>query len=180
LTEGLAEAVGLTGSKLEKMMAVGQSASDRTQHHDAGFTPRRRRPSKSGGLSVVRRAITLILNHPEAGQDLDVEKLAGVQRAGVDLLAALIETVQSEPNITTAGLLERWRHDEKGRHLGKLAAADVPMDEEFDAGAELQECLQQLAIAGRKERIEFLIEKQRVTGLNDEEKFELQRLLKAT
>jgi len=179
LTGGLAEAVGLTGAKLEKMMAAGQSASDSAHHEGPRFTPRRRQPSPGGGLSVVRRAITLVLNHPEAGQKLNIEKLAGVQRAGVDLLAALIETVQSEPNITTAGLLERWRHDDKGRHLGKLAAANVPMDEEFDAGAELQECLQQLATAGRKERIEFLIEKQRVTGLDDEEKSELQQLLKA-
>jgi len=179
LIEGLAEAVGLTGAKLEKMLAAGQSASDKAKHGDPRAAPRPRPSSQSGGPSVVRRAITLILNDPEAGRKLDIEKLAGVQRAGVDLLAALIETVQSEPNITTAGLLERWRHDEKGRHLGKLAAVAVPMDEEFDAGAELQECLQQLALAGRKERIEFLIEKQRVTGLDDDEKFELQRLLEA-
>jgi DNA primase len=179
LIESLADAVGLTGTKLEKMMAAGQSASDPARHNGARTTPKRRQPSSSGGPSVVRRAITLLLNHPEAAKELDIEVLAGVQRAGVDLLAALIETVQSEPNITTAGLLERWRHDEKGRHLGKLAAAEMPMDEEFDAGAELQECMQQLAIAGRKERIEFLIEKQRVTGLNDDEKFELQHLLKA-
>jgi len=179
LTEGLAEAVGLTGSKLEKMMAAGNSASAGAHQPGSRFTPPRRQPLQSGGPSVVRRAITLLLNHPEAGRKLDIEKLAAVQRAGVDLLAALIETVQSEPNITTAGLLERWRHDDKGRHLGKLAAADVPMDEEFDAGAELQECLQQLATAGRKERIEFLIEKQRVTGLDDVEKSELQQLLKA-
>ena len=165
LTESLAEAVGITGTKLEKMMAAGQPANERAQHGEPAFTAKRRQPSQSSGLSVVRRAITLVLNHPEASQELDIEKLAGVQRAGVDLLAALIETAQSEPNITTAGLLERWRHDDKGRHLGKLAAASVPIDEEFDAGAELQECLQQLAIAGRKERIEFLIEKQRVTGL---------------
>jgi len=179
LVTELAKIVGLAGEKLEEMMAAGRPASDRAQHGHPGFTPKRRQPPQSGGPSVVRRAITLVLNHPEAGQKLDIEKLAGVQRAGVDLLAALIETVQSEPNITTAGLLERWRHDDKGRHLGKLAAAGVPMDEEFDAGAELQECLQLLAIAGRKERIEFLIEKQRVTGLDDDEKFELQQLLQA-
>jgi DNA primase len=179
LTESLAEAVGITGTKLEKMMAAGQPANERAQHGEPAFTAKRRQPSQSSGLSVVRRAITLVLNHPEASQELDIEKLAGVQRAGVDLLAALIETAQSEPNITTAGLLERWRHDDKGRHLGKLAAASVPIDEEFDAGAELQECLQQLAIAGRKERIEFLIEKQRVTGLDAVEKTELQHLLRA-
>ena len=173
LIESLAEAVGLTAPKLEKMLSAGQPAGGRFAHAAPRMKPKRRQPAASGGPSVVRRAITLILNHPEAGQKLDTEKLAGVQRAGVDLLASLIETVQSEPNITTAGLLERWRHDEKGRHLGKLAAADVPLDEEFDAAAELGECLQQLAVAGRKERIEFLIEKQRVTGLSDDEKSEL-------
>lgn len=173
LIESLAETVGLTAAKLEKMLAAGKLADNRSAHAGPGMIPKRRQPSASGGPSVVRRALTLLLNYPEAGQKLDTEKLAGVQRAGVDLLAALIETVQSEPNITTAGLLERWRHDEKGRHLGKLAAADVPLDEEFDAAAELGECLQQLAVAGRKERIEFLIEKQRATGLSDDEKSEL-------
>jgi DNA primase len=177
LIESLATAVGLTAPKLEKMMAAGQAGGARSERTRAGATPRRRQPSASGGPSVVRRAITLILNHPEAGQKLDVEALAGVQRAGVDLLSALIETVQSEPNITTAGLLERWRHDEKGRHLGKLAAEDVPVDEDFDPAAELAECLQQLALIGCQERIAVLIEKQRVTGLKDEEKSELMRLM---
>jgi DNA primase len=172
LIESLAEAVGLSGQKLERMLAAGHAANTPSAGV-ASVTRRRRQPSASGGPSVVRRAITLLLNHPEAGMKLDIEKLAGVQRPGVDLLASLIETVQAEPNISTAGLLERWRHDEKGRHLGKLAAAAVPMDDEFDAAAELEECLQQLAIAGRKERIEFLIEKQRSSGLSDDEKAEL-------
>ncbi|WP_278620714.1 hypothetical protein, partial [Ectopseudomonas oleovorans] len=56
---------------------------------------------------------------------------------------------------------------------GKLAAANVPTDDEFDPAAELEECMQQLALAGRKERIDFLIEKQRLTGLSDDEKSEL-------
>ena len=173
LLESLAESVGLSATKLEKMMIAGAQTVDRSVHAGPAAIPRRRRSATSGGPSVVRRAITLVLNYPEAGKNLDVEMLAGVQRAGVDLLTTLVETVQSEPNITTAGLLERWRHDEKGRHLGKLAAAAMPMDEEFDAAAELGECLQQLSLAGRRERIEFLIEKQRVTGLTDDEKSEL-------
>ena len=178
LIDGLADAVGLTAAKLEKMLATEQSQE---AHSASKSTIRPSKPGKAtaGQPSVVRRAISLLLNNPDAGQSLDIEKLAGVQRAGVDLLAALIETVQSEPNITTAGLLERWRHDEKGRHLGKLAAAEVPDREEFDAAAELQECLQQLAVAGRKERIELLIEKQRLTGLSDDEKAELTGLYKA-
>jgi len=173
LVDSLAETVGLTAPKLEKMLDAGAKTNDKPTHPGSGPAPSRQRSSAAGGPSVVRRAMTLVLNHPEASRSLDLEKLAGVERAGVDLLAALIETVQTEPNITTAGLLERWRHDEKGRHLGKLAAATVPSDEEFDPAAELQECLQQLAIAGRKARVEFLIEKQRVTGLSDDEKSQL-------
>lgn len=174
LIDGLADAVGLTASKLNKIIADGPNR-DKSRHFDAITTRRSRQLSGSGNPSIVRRAITLLLNHPEAGAKLDLEKLAGINRPGVDLLAALIETVQSEPNITTAGLLERWRHDDEGRHLGKLAAGDVPADEDFDAAAELAECLQQLAVAGRKERIDFLIEKQTVTGLTDDEKSELRQ-----
>ena len=92
------------------------------------------------------------------------------------MLQSLIETVQAEPNITTAGLLERYRHDEQGRHLGKLAASELPVDEDFDAAAELAECLDQLAVAGRKERVDFLIEKQKVSGLSEDEKSELRQL----
>ncbi|MCH8943366.1 MAG: DNA primase [Proteobacteria bacterium] len=176
LVESLAEAVGLTAAKLDGLLKDGSSA---------GETGRKRRPSAvrirqqtlvAGSPSVVRRAITLVLNHPEAGQDLDVGKLGDLKRPGVDLLAALIEIVQAEPNITTAGLLERWRHDDQGRHLGKLAAMDVPSDEDFDPAAELADCLTQLATAGRKDRISFLIEKQRVNSLTDDELSELRQL----
>ena len=92
------------------------------------------------------------------------------------MLQSLIETVQEEPNITTAGLLERYRHDEQGRHLGKLAASELPVDDDFDAAAELDECLDMLAQAGRKERVDFLIEKQKVSGLSEDEKSELRQL----
>jgi len=173
LIESLAQTVGLTSNKLDKMLG-------REQVNDDSL-PGRRRPRRpltgaAGRPSVIRRAITLVLNHPDAATSLDVEKLAGVSRPGIDLLRDLIETAQQEPNITTAGLLERWRHDEQGRHLGKLAAVEVPGDEEFDPAAELAECLAQLALAGRRERIDFLIEKQRVKPLDEAEIAELRQL----
>lgn len=179
LVESLAEAVGLTAAKLEKMLSSNTS-SGRSVHAAGSLAKSRSRKPMAGQPSVIRHAITLLLNDPAACLKLDIEKLAGVNRAGVELLRTLIETVQAEPNISTAGLLERWRHDEEGRHLGKLVASEVPMEDDFDAAAELNDCLEQLETAGRKERISFLIEKQRVNGLSDEEKTELQELLKAT
>ena len=175
LVGSLAQTVGLTSSKLESMFGRAQ-ASGQNQ-------PARRRLRRgiatsgaAGKPSVVRRANTLLLNHPQAAASLDVEKLGRVSRPGIELLRDLIETAQQEPNITTAGLLERWRHDEQGRHMGKLAAVDVPGDEEFDPAAELADCLEQLALAGRRERIDFLIEKQRVKPLDESEMAELRQL----
>jgi DNA primase len=175
LVESLAGAVGMSGAKLEKILGSGQASA-----RPAGATGQKRRagggPPREGRPSVVRHAISLVLNHPAAGQGADLEKLADVRRKGTDLLIALIETVQAEPNISTAGLLERFRHDEQGRHLGKLAASELPDDEDFDAAAELAECIDQLALAGRKERIDFLIEKQKLSGLSEAEKTELRQL----
>jgi DNA primase len=175
LIESLADRVGLPANKLQNML--GQSQTDERRGTTGGRAPLgRSMPATAGRPSVVRRAITLLLNHPDAGEKLELEKIAAVSRPGIDLLHDLIETVQDDPNITTAGLLERWRHDEQGRHLGKLAAVEVPADEDFDPAAELADCIEQLALAGRRERIDFLIEKQRDKALNEDEVAELRQL----
>ena len=176
LIDKLAENVGLSAAKLEKMLGRPAPAAGGPSAESKSGVFRRRGTTAAGRPSVVRRAITLLLNHPEAAGKLDVEKLAGVNRPGVALFHDLIETVQDDPNITTAGLLERWRHHEEGRHLGKLAATEIPEEEEFDPAAELDACLDQLALAGRKERIDLLIEKQKQGSLSDEELGELRAL----
>ncbi|MBT8087669.1 MAG: DNA primase, partial [Gammaproteobacteria bacterium] len=178
LVDSLAETVGLSSAKLEKLLSADAADGGRRSDQRASTSARKRRsPPSAGKPSVVRHAIAILLNNPAAAANLGVEKLGGVNRAGVELLRDLIETVHAEPNITTAGLLERWRHDEQGRHLGKLAAVPLPEDEDFDATAELAECLQQLALAGRRERVDYLIEKQKLSGLSDDEKIELRTLI---
>ena len=176
LMDSLADRVGLTTEKLERSMGRPQANTSGQSSQRSGTSLGRRVVASSGKPSVVRRAITLLLNHPEAGAKLDVELMAGISRPGIDLLHQLIETVQEEPNITTAGLLERWRHHDEGRHLGKLAAVEMPGGDDFDPGAELHACLDQLAAAGRRERVDLLIEKQRVSTLSDEERAELRAL----
>jgi DNA primase len=175
LIESLADRVGLPAGKLEKMLGQPHSGENRPTK-SARAPLGRSLPASAGKPSIVRRAITLLLNHPSAAEKLDLEKIAGVSRPGIDLLHDLIETTQVEPNITTAGLLERWRHHEQGRHLGKLAAVEVPEGEDFDPAAELADCIAQLALAGRRERIDFLIEKQRDNPLNEDEVAELRQL----
>ncbi len=176
LTERLAETVGLSAAKLDTLFSKDRETGrgHRSARGIAGI--RSARSSLQSGVgkpSVVRRAITLLLNNPQAGLELDAEKLAGVTKPGTDLLRELIETVQAEPNITTAGILERWRNQEEGRHLGKLAAVEVPDDEDFDASAELEESLAQLAAYRQRERMDNLVKKEGLSSLSDAERAEL-------
>jgi len=172
----LAESVGLAAAKLEAILANSEpkSAKKSTRKLSALRRPQSNRPS------AVRRALTLLLHYPEVAKNLNVEDLAGVERPGIDLLRDLIETLQAEPTLTTAGLLERFRNHDEGRHLGKLAAVEMPDDEEFDPAAELADCVRQLALAGARDRIDVLIEKQRLDSLSNAEKEELRTLGRRT
>jgi len=174
LTERLAEAIGLPASKLESILR--RDIRSEPKGNAPGKTRLRAGSSAPGNLSIVRRAITLLLQNPAAGKTINVEQLSGVSKPGSDLLRDLIETVQSEPNISTAGLLERWRNDEEGRHLGKLAAVELPESDDFDVSAELADCIAQLALTARRDRMSFLIEKQTLKSLTDTERNELRAL----
>ena len=171
----LAETVGLAVAKLESILA---KDAGKTTAKPAAQTRLKARPTagSSGGPSIVRRAITLIVQSPEAARNADVEQLAGVSKPGTDLLRDLIETAQSEPTLSTAGLIERYRNDTEGQYLGQLAAVELPALDDFDPAAELLDCLAQLAQGARHERIDFLIEKQRVGELSSEERDELRTL----
>ncbi len=176
LIERLAESVGLPASKLEAILSRDRPATGRGQQRIATRARSRFQAGASGKPSIVRRAISLLLHHPDAAQKLHIERLAGVRKPGTELLSKLIETVQAEPNITTAGLLERYRTHDEGRHLGKLAAVEIPTADDFDAAAELADCITQLELAGERERISFLIEKERLNSLSDDERGELRGL----
>ena len=176
LIERLAESVGLAAPKLEAILAKDQAKSAATARREGLSGLRHQSTPAAGKPSIVRHAITLLLNNPDAADQLDVEQLAGVSKPGTELLRDLIETVQAEPTMTTARLLERWRTHEEGRHLGKLAAVELPVTEDFDAAAELRQCIAQLALAGKRERVDFLIEKERLSKLSDAERSELREL----
>ncbi len=175
LVKKLADAVELPVEKLERLVKTGRTEAGSGGRKQAPAGVRRSNPR--GGPSMIRRAIALLLNHPGAGVNLDAATLSDVERPGVGLFVRLIETVHAEPNITTAGLVEHFRHDDEGRHLGKLAAAELPLEDDFDAAAELAHCLTRLRQTANEDRIEFLIQKQRDGSLDPDGIAELRRLL---
>jgi DNA primase len=96
-------------------------------------------------------------------------------RPGIDLLAALLEDVAQSPNLTTGGLLERWREHEAWPHLQKLATAELVATEDV-ALAELQDCLDRLEEEQVRLRHEELFEISRTTRLSPEQRAELKAL----
>jgi DNA primase len=178
LIEKLAGHVGLPAPKLVRIL---QYDAPDTRRKSASRNTRLRKTSGRalpGKPSIVRRAMTLLLHFPEAAAKLDVEQLAGINKPGTDLLRELIELAQAQPDITTAGFLERWRNHDEGRHLGKLAAVEIPGTEDFDAAAELASCITRLAAMARHERTDILIEKERLSSLSPDERAELKELMK--
>jgi hypothetical protein len=53
---------------------------------------------------------------------------------------------------------------------------ELPVSDDFDASAELEQCIAQLALAGKRDRVDFLIEKERLNSLSDAERSELRQL----
>lgn len=170
LLDRLGESVGMAGARLAGMMEAPQEEPRKAER------PARPRV-QTGRPTLVRRAITLLLHHPSSAAGVDVERLAGLARPGADLLVELLETLQAEPHMNTAGILERWRHRPHGEHLAALAASEMPGHADFDPAAELDGCIRQLAHAARHDRVEFLREKGRSGALSAEEREELRQLL---
>ena len=176
----LAAAVGLGAARLESIIGGSSEPTGRHGPRPAGRLRPRAGTSNAGKPSLVRRAISLIMHEPAAADAVDIEKLAGVSKPGIDLLHDLVETVQAQPNISTAGLIERFRNDSEGQHLGKLIGAGIPSSEEFDTAAELADCIAQLGQAARRDKIDSLIEKQRLGSLSDGERDALRELTRGS
>ncbi|MFU8821665.1 MAG: DNA primase [Gammaproteobacteria bacterium] len=139
--------------------------------------PARSRPTAPPGRgSVVRRAIALVVHFPGKVSPVRVPPgLAELDRPGIDLLVALLEDVAHSPNLTTGGLLERWREHEAGPHLQKLATSELVATEDV-ALAELQDCLDRLEEDWVRLRHEALFEISRAGPLSPEQRAELRSL----
>jgi len=126
----------------------------------------------------VRKALTLAVHHPEAAAQIGpIDGLERVDQPGIALLRQVLEVTAAEPQINTARLLERFRHDGEGRHLGQLAAA-APLDDEAAATAVLRDCVERIVAAFCRERLSALLA--RAASLSDAERAELRELQAAS
>ena len=96
------------------------------------------------------------------------------------LLVDLLENLKSNPTLTTAALLERWRETSEGHHLVKLAAWQPSLNDPESLQHEFLGALERLQDQHRTARTQDLLAKANQGGLSMDEKSELQRLLSRT
>lgn len=136
--------------------------------------------NKQGNLppSLVRTAIACLLHHPAlANLVADPQSLSQIDQPGIGLLIDLLENMKSNPTLTTAAILERWRNTREGPHLEKLATWQPSLNDPESLQHEFLGAIERIQDQHRSARTQSLLAKSKADGLTGEEKSELQRLL---
>ncbi|MGA0704287.1 MAG: DNA primase [Steroidobacteraceae bacterium] len=175
LLERLAEGVRMPASRLQDLLGTTSPGST-----GRGARPRRTESaSLAGRKPLLTQAITLVLHHPAAAAAVaDPGPLREAGLRGGDVLAELIEMARSDPGLSTARLVERWRERPEGARLAELAATESLVGNDKRAAAELVRAVERLlSETGPQRRLDELIEASRERRLSPEEQQEFQVLL---
>jgi DNA primase len=172
--------MGVYRDMLEQQLADRAQTSTSILHKHLQKPPETKKPAKyrkasssaTHGISPVRMAITLLLQHPKLQLELGpFDKINNLELPGIKILVQILETLQQNPHLNTAALLERSRGTESAEHLQRLAQQILPLTA-IQLKHELIGIVQQLqkqAIEQRKADLE----QKHPSQLTDEEKAEI-------
>ncbi len=133
---------------------------------------RKNKALASSPVSPVRMAITLLLQHPELQLELGpFDKIKTLEKPGINILVQMLETLQKNPHLNTAALLERSRGTDSAEHLQRLAQQNLPLSA-TELKHELIGIVQQLQKQAIEQRKAYL-ELKHPSQLTDEEKTEI-------
>jgi len=138
--------------------------------------PRWVKKSKSTQMSPVRHAIRMILEYPDIGEHVDKNDILEIDLPGMSLLREIITTVQEHPEISCGSLLERWRDQENGKHLNKLASVPLHLSKEGIEN-EFKDTIKRLILTHIEQQIQTLLDKSEHERLSADEKKQLGSLL---
>jgi DNA primase len=103
-----------------------------------------------------------------------------LEKPGVGLLSALLDLIAAYPDITTGALVERWRQNDEGSFVQRLADPAILADRAADGQeAELLGALEALNQEAREVELEKLYQETSLSefGENEEKRRLLQELL---
>ena len=130
---------------------------------------------------MLTQAITLLLHHPSAAAAVtNAGALGNLDKPGIHVLVELLQQAASQPNPSTALLLERWRGLPEFGRLSEIAMAEPLVPDTESAAKELHMAVEKLLEEyGPGRRMTELLQKAAELGLNIDEKDELSVLLKS-
>jgi DNA primase len=166
---------------------TGMDAEDSSTLIRGKQAPRVRRQSAAtvraalSSQTPVRRAIKMLIQHPRLASELsDIGVHGELEVPGAPLLLELIELLRHNPEFGTATILERYRDEEAGRHLAKLAIEELAalgdgIREEFnDAVRAVQRQAEEVRLQARRDELEARIN---AGQASDEEKQEYREVI---
>ncbi len=159
----------LSGSKTVQLRSGNKTTTEK---------PLRGKKHVKSPPTPLRLLVALLLQCPKlaelAGQPERFQRISG---KGANLLVQLLKLLQANPDMHAGAIIERWRDQEEGRYLAKLARWTPPFEDETSLVAEFRGALARLEQQLDELRTEELLSKARQETLSRTEKEELQRLL---
>jgi DNA primase len=178
MLEKLASVVGVEIEKLSMFCFNEITAKPVTLRDDStrSLKTNAKKPQKT--LSPIQLAIALILQYPQLVLDVALpESLNRITLPGITILLKLFELLKSNPNISTAQLLEHWYGAKIYENLAKLSFTELLIPAS-GVQAELSAILLRLIKISREQEIQDLIVKSKNQTITTQEKGYLLELLR--
>lgn len=122
----------------ERVGVVVFKSADHTAAHPGTHSKsqpayRSSQPPQSSGMSPIRKALIAILDTPAIVLQVDPEAYEfSMDIPGASLLLDIVSIIESKPEITTSGILERFRDSDQAEALHKLARAGMESNPESE------------------------------------------------
>jgi DNA primase len=135
------------------------------------------RPARPQQRSLVRAAITLLVQRPALALALDPPwSFAELRQPGIPLLVELISLCRTRVSLSTGALLEHFAERDEVKALQKLAVTDFPGGE-AEARAEFLDAAVQLERQTLQQRIDDFLKKDTEGAASESERAGLRTLL---
>jgi len=129
-----------------------------------------------GTITPERRALTLLLHHPELASLADLPQgWRSLDSSGVRLLKAMLELLQQHPNLSSAALIEHWDNPALREYLSDLLS--TPLEIRGDLEEQFRGALVKVEQRARHAALENILDKSSFSDYSDEEKQRLRDLL---
>ncbi len=136
--------------------------------------PVRARRHKPAGMPPMRRAIALLLQHPEAARAELPEGWETLQTPGIEVLSELLERIHTCPDTHSAALVEATADERLRGILAQLTVAELAVQD--DAPEQLVGILRRLLEKQRAKQREALLKSTCISTMSEEEKQRLRKL----